>query len=317
MLYPKSQPFDEGYFKVSEIHEIYYYRHGNPEGEPVVFLHGGPGGGINEDYHQYFDPKKYHIVLFDQRGCGKSKPFSELEENNTWNLVSDIEALRNKFNIKKWAVFGGSWGSCLALAYASKHPEQITAMFLRGIFTLRESELKWFYQEGASHLFPDAWEKYLAAIPENEREDLMLAYHKRLTGEDKAEREKAAKAWSIWEASTSKLYVDPKHIEEAGEDQFADAFARIESHYFHNKGFFNSDNYLLDRVETYRNIPSWIVQGRYAVVCPSTTAYELHKRWPEANFQIIPDAGHSLSEKGITEALIKATDEFVNSLPSK
>lgn len=312
MLYPKSKPFDESHLKVSELHEIYYYRHGNPEGEPVVFLHGGPGGGINEDYHQYFNPDKYHIILFDQRGCGKSKPFSELEENNTWNLISDIEALRNKFGIAKWAVFGGSWGSCLALAYASKHPENISALFLRGIFTLRESELKWFYQEGASHLFPEAWEKYLEPIPENERDDLMLAYHKRLTGNNKEEREKAAKAWSIWEASTSKFFIDEKHVKEAGEDQFADAFARIESHYFHNKGFFETDTYLLDQVDVFRHIPAWIVQGRYDVVCPSTTAYSLHKRWPEANFQIIPDAGHALSEKGITEALVKATDDFVN-----
>lgn len=309
-MYPSSKPFDENYLKVSEIHEIYYWRYGNPEGIPVVFLHGGPGGGIDKDYHRYFDPEKYHIILFDQRGCGKSRPFSELKENTTWDSVEDIEKLRKKFGIEKWAVFGGSWGACLALSYASKHPEHTSALFLRGIFTLRKSELDWFYQEGASHIFPDAWDKYLEPIPEEERGDLMAAYHKRLTSENKSERKQAAKAWSIWEGTTCKLNPDLKHIEESGQDDFADAFARIECHYFMNKGFFDYDGYLLDQVERFRNIPSIIVQGRYDVVCPSKTAWELHKKWPEANFKLMPNSGHSLSEPEITKILVEATDHF-------
>ena len=309
-MYPVSKAFDEGFERVSEIHEIYYYRHGNPEGIPVVFLHGGPGGGIDEFYHRLFDPQKYHVILFDQRGCGKSRPFSELKENDTWSLVNDMEQLRKKFGIEKWAVFGGSWGSCLALAYASKHPENITKMFLRGIFTLRESELKWFYQEGASHLFPDAWEQYLAPIPEEERHDLMAAYYKRLTGDNKEERSACAKAWSIWEASTSKLYVDPEHVCAAGENEFADAFSRIEAHYFHHKGFFETEDYLLKSVDKFKDIPAIIVQGRYDVVCPMKTAFELHQLWPKAEFKVIPDAGHSLAEPSIRDEFIRSLDEF-------
>lgn len=310
-MYKASNPIDENYLRLDETHEMYYQRYGNPEGQAIVFLHGGPGGGIAPDYHRYFNPEKYHIVLFDQRGCGKSRPFSELKANTTWDIVEDIEKLRTHLGIEKWAVFGGSWGACLSLAYATKHAGRVEALFLRGIFTLRKSELDWFYQEGASNIFPDAWESYLAPIPEEERGDLVAAYFKRLTSEDPAVRAEASKAWSIWEATTSKLIPDANHIEEAGGDEFADAFARIECHYFVNKGFFEYDGYLLDQVDKFRDIPAIIVQGRYDVVCPAKTAWDLHRKWPESSFEMIGDAGHSLGEEGIANCLVEATDYFI------
>lgn len=309
-LYPKIEPRVTGHLKVSELHEIYYEACGNPNGKPVVFLHGGPGGGLIDKYRQYFDPNLYNIILFDQRGCGKSTPFAELRENTTWDLVSDIEKLRHHLDIKSWAVFGGSWGSTLALAYAQTHPTSVEALFLRGIFMLRKKEIDWFYQEGASFLYPDAWEYYQNAIPKEERHDYIKAYYKRLTGSDLSERSKAAKAWSIWEGSTSKLIPDNDFIERFGEDDFADAFARIECHYFINNGFLKEDEQLLNNVDKIRHIPTIIVQGRYDVVCPMISAWELHKAWPEAKFEVIKDAGHSLSETGITDTLIRATDNF-------
>lgn len=310
-LYPKIEPIESGFLKVSEIHEIYFEKCGNPQGSPVVFLHGGPGGGVSADYRRYFDPEKYLIILFDQRGCGKSKPFAEIKENTTWDLVSDIEKLKKHLDISKWSVFGGSWGSTLALAYAQTHPSSVVALFLRGIFMLRQKELKWFYQDGASFIYPDAWEYYQNEIPEEERDDYIKAYYKRLTSDDKNIRSSAAKAWTIWEGSTSKLLPDPNMLEHFGDDQFADAFARIECHYFTNKGFFDCDDQLLKNIDKIRNIPAIIVQGRYDVVCPMTSAWELHKAWPEAKLEIIADAGHSLSEPGIASALINATDNFI------
>lgn len=310
LLYPELEPRVTSHLRVSDIHEIYYEVCGNPEGINVVFLHGGPGGGLTNKYRQYFDPKLYNIVLFDQRGCGNSKPFAELKENTTWDIVSDIEKLRKHLNIKSWAVFGGSWGSTLALAYAQTHPEYVEALFLRGIFMLRQKELHWFYQEGANYIYPDAWEIYKNAIPEEERHDYIKAYYKRLTGADKIQREKAAKAWSIWEGSTSKLIPDSDFIERFGDDEFADAFARIECHFFINKGFFKEDEQLLNNVDKIRHIPAIIVQGRYDVVCPMISAWDLHKAWPEAKLDIIKDAGHSLSEEGITNSLIMATNNF-------
>lgn len=311
-LYPEITPYNQEMLKVSNLHQIYFEECGNPQGEPVVFLHGGPGGGVNATHRRYFDPKKYRIVLFDQRGCGKSKPFAELEENTTWDLIHDIEKIRNYLNIEKWAVFGGSWGSTLALAYSQTHPEVCTALFLRGIFMLRQKELQWFYQEGCSKIYPDAYDKYIAPIPENERGDLISAFHKRLTSPDKKIRSEAAKAWSIWEGSTSKLIQDQGMMESFGGDEFADAFARIECHYFVNKGFFRSENQLLEDIGKIRHTPAIIVQGRYDVVCPAESAWELHKAWPEAKFVMVGDAGHSLSEHGITHALIEATNKFVN-----
>lgn len=309
-LYPEIAPYKTGKLKVSDLHTVYYEECGNPSGKPVVFVHGGPGGGINEKYRRFFDPKKWRIVLFDQRGCGQSTPFSELKENTTWDLVEDMEKIRAELKIEKWVVFGGSWGSTLALAYAEVHPQKTVGLILRGIFLLRQFEIDWFYQQGASFIYPDAWEKYLEPIPENERHDLVTAFHKRLTSPDKKTRTDAAKAWSIWEGSTSYLYQDPKAMEDFAADEFADAFARIECHFFMNKGFFKEDGWLLKNVDKIRHIPCVIVQGRYDVVCPIRSAWDLHRAWPEADLQIVPDAGHSSLEKSISSKLIEATDNF-------
>jgi proline iminopeptidase len=309
-LYPEIEPFDTGRLKVSPIHELYYEQCGDPTGKPAVFLHGGPGGGISPDYRRYFDPEIYRVVLFDQRGSGKSTPHASLEDNTTWHLVEDIERLREHLQISQWQVFGGSWGSTLALAYAETHPDRVRELVLRGIFLCRPKEIRWFYQEGASALFPDVWEEYLKVIPEAERGDMVSAYHRRLTSDDDSVRVEAARAWSIWEGSTSKLFFDPSSIEKFADPEFALAFARIECHYFMNNSFFKSDNYLIENVGRIRAIPSVIVQGRYDVVCPLTSAWDLHRAWPEAQLHIIPDAGHSISEPGIIDALVAATDRF-------
>jgi len=309
-LFPAIEPYRTGRLKVSDLHTIYYEECGNPKGKPVVFLHGGPGGGIDPDYRRYFHPRKWRIVLLDQRGCGKSRPFAELRENTTWDLVADIEKLREHLGIDRWVVFGGSWGSTLSLAYAETHPRRVKALVLRGIFMLRRSELQWFYQDGASHMFPEAWEPYVAAIPPSERKNMMAAYYKRLTSKNKTTRSRAAKAWSVWEGSTSKLYTDPSLIKKFGGGRFADAFARIECHYFVNKGFFKTDDQLLRDAHKLRNIPGVIVQGRYDVVCPATSAWELHRAWPKSKLVIVPDAGHSMSEPGIRSVLVEETDRF-------
>jgi proline iminopeptidase len=313
LLYDPIEPFDTGRLKVSPVHELYYEQCGNPKGKPVVFLHGGPGGGVSPDYRRYFNPEIYRVVLFDQRGSGQSTPHASLEDNTTWHLVDDIERLREYLNIKTWQVFGGSWGSTLALAYAETHPDRVAELVLRGIFLCRPKEIRWFYQEGASEIFPDVWEEYLKVIPESERADLVSAYHRRLTSADDAVRLEAARAWSIWEGSTSKLFFDPAMIEKFADPEFALAFARIECHYFMNNAFFSSDNYLIENVGRIRTIPGVIVQGRYDVVCPITSAWDLHRAWPEAKLSIIPDAGHSISEPGIVDALVDATDNFGHS----
>ena len=309
-LYPPIEPFNHGRLKVSDRHDLYFEECGNPEGQPVVFLHGGPGGGSQTIYRQYFNPRRWRIILFDQRGCGRSKPYAELRDNTTWHLVSDIEALRQALGIEAWTVFGGSWGSTLSLAYAQTHPERCRGLILRGIFMLRKKEIAWFYQEGASYIFPDAWESYLQPIPVGERGDLVAAYYKRLTSPDPKIRLEAARAWSIWEGSTSKLIPNADLIAETGEDDFAVAFARIECHYFINGGFFETDDQLLRNVDRIRHIPAVIVQGRYDVVCPTTSAWELHRAWPEAELIIVPDAGHSMTEVSISSALVAATDRF-------
>ena len=311
-LYLPIEPYNQGNLKVCELHTIHFEESGNPKGKPVIFLHGGPGGGIEPIYRQYFDPKKWRIVIFDQRGCGQSTPHAELRENTTWDLVSDIEKLREHLGIEKWVVFGGSWGSTLSLAYSQTYPHRCKGLILRGIFMLRRKELLWFYQEGASHIFPDAWEEYLKPIPPDERDDLLSAYYKRLTSEDREIRARAARAWSIWEASTSKLFQSEELIQKFGESQFSDAFARIECHYFVNGGFLERENQLLENVDRIRHIQAAIVQGRYDVVCPPSTAWELHKAWPEAEFIVVPDAGHSMTEPGIRSALIDATDKFAD-----
>jgi proline iminopeptidase len=310
-LYLPIEPYHQDILQVSTQHTLYFEESGNPEGKPVVFLHGGPGGGSVPLYRQFFDPDQWRIIVFDQRGCGKSTPYAELAGNTTWDLVGDIEKLRSHLQIPQWTVFGGSWGSTLALAYAQTHPDRCVGLILRGIFMLRRKEIRWFYQEGASYLFPDAWEHYLAPIPESERQDLVKAYYKRLTHENPEVRQTAARAWSIWEASTSKLLPDPDLVNRFSDDSFAEAFARIECHYFINGGFFAPDDQLLHNVHKIRHIPGVIVQGRYDVVCPMTSAWDLHKVWPESELIIVPDAGHSATETGIVSALIDATDRFV------
>ena len=309
-LYPEIEPNASGMLPVSSLHTLYHEECGNPQGKPVVFLHGGPGGGVNARCRRFFDPAAYRIVLFDQRGCGRSTPHAELAENTTADLVADIERLRGHLGIECWQVFGGSWGSTLALAYAQMHPERVTELVLRGIFLLRRSELEWFYQQGCDALFPDAWEQYLAAIPPAEHGDLISAYHRRLTHADPAVRVAAARAWSVWEAATSFLHQDPAHIDASAADAFALAFARIESHYFVNAGFLEVDGQLLRDVGRIRHIPAVIVQGRYDVVCPLRSAWDLHRAWPEAGLRIVPDAGHSAFEPGNLHALIEATDRF-------
>jgi len=308
-LYPPIEAYDSGILKVDDLHNLYYEQAGNPKGrQTALVLHGGPGGGIAAFYREFFDPEAYRIVLFDQRGAGKSTPVGSLENNTTWHSVSDMEKLRLHLGIEKWVVFGGSWGSTLALAYAQTHPDRVKALVLRGIFLLRRKELLWFYQEGASFLYPDAWDKFLEPIPPVERHDLMSAYHRRVTGKDIEERDKCALAWTIWEMSTSRLYVDPALI--AKSDDMAYQFARIETHYFVHGGFFKTEDQLLDDCHKIAHIPCVIVQGRYDVVCPMISAWDLTKRYPAAELKIIPDAGHSCKELGIISELVKATDKF-------
>lgn len=304
------EPNKTGYLDVGSGHELYWEECGNPKGVPVIFLHGGPGSGTDPSHRSYFDPKIYRIVLMDQRGCGKSKPHSNLVDNTTWHLVEDIERLRNHLKINKWVVFGGSWGSTLSLAYAEMHPHSVLAIILRGIFLGRPKELHWFYQFGAHHLFPDEWEKYIDPIPPSERGDMIRAYYKLLTSNDKAARMRAASTWSGWEGATLKLIFDPNLFLQFVEDSHADAIARIECHYFINNCFFKTDNWLIEQVGAIRKIPATIIQGRYDIICPMESAWELHKAWPEAEFEVIKDAGHSASEPGIADALIRATDYF-------
>ncbi|XXR85352.1 prolyl aminopeptidase [Sorangium sp. So ce406] len=309
-LYPEIEPYRAGRLRVSDVHEIYFEESGNPRGKPVIFVHGGPGGGTEPKQRRFFDPAAYRIVLFDQRGCGKSTPYACLEENSTWHLVADMEALREHLGIERWQVFGGSWGSTLSLAYAERHPARVTELVLRGIFLLRKQELDWFYQRGASALFPDAWEEYLTFIPEAERGDLLTAYHRRLTSPDPEVQQRAARAWSVWEGRTSCLFTNPELVAKTAGNDFALAFARIECHYFMNKGFFTTETQLLDDVHRIRHIPTVIVQGRYDVVCPAESAWALHRAFPEADLRIVADAGHSAMEPGILHELVEATDRF-------
>ncbi len=309
-LYPEIEPYERGMLSVSNVHSIYYEQSGNPRGKPVVFVHGGPGGGTDPKQRRFFDPSAYRIVLFDQRGCGRSTPHASLVDNTTWHLVSDMEALRKRLHIERWQVFGGSWGSTLALAYAETHPETVSELVLRGIFLLRKQEIDWFYQRGASALFADAWEAYVEPIPQAERGDLLRAYYKRLTGDDEALRTRAAKAWSVWEARTSFLSPNAELVAKNEAEDYALAFARIECHYFVNRGFFEKETQLLDEVSRIRHIPAVIVHGRYDVVCPMESAWALHRAWPEATLHLIPDAGHAALEPGTLHELVTATDRF-------
>jgi proline iminopeptidase len=311
-LYRPVKPYRTGFLRVSQLHEIYFEECGNPNGKPAVFLHGGPGGGTDPKMRRFFDPARYRIVLLDQRGCGKSRPHASLTDNTTWHLVEDIERLREHLGIGRWLVFGGSWGSTLALAYAETYPERVTELVLRGIFLLRRWELDWFYQspDGTGALYPDLWEQYVAPIPQAERGDMVRAYYSRLTSEDPAVRARAAKAWSLWEAATSYLRTAPDYLALFEEDRYAEAFARIECHYFVNRGFFRTESQLLDDVHRIRHIPGVIVQGRYDVVCPMRSAWDLHRAWPEAQLRIVADAGHSAFERGNLHELVMATDRF-------
>ena len=312
LLYPPIEPFRQGRLPVGEGHEIYFEECGHPEGKPVVFLHGGPGGGCEALHRRFWDPARYRVVLFDQRGCGRSTPHASLEANTTWHLVADIERLREHLGIERWQVFGGSWGSTLALAYAQSSPERVSELVLRGIFLVREKDLRWYYQEGASRVFPDRWERFLEPIAPADRSDLIQAYYRHLTHSDAAIRLRAAKAWSQWEGSTIRLRTDEAMVDNFGDAHFAEAFARIECHYFIHRAFFSSDNQLIEGVDKIRHIPSVIVHGRYDMACPLDNAWDLHRAWPEAEFRLIEEAGHAVIEAGIARALIESTKRFAD-----
>lgn len=312
LLYPPIESYASGWLRVTGGHELYFEESGNRRGKPAVFVHGGPGGATDPRMRRFFDPKRYRIILFDQRGCGKSRPHASLVENTTWNLVEDMERLREHLQLDRWQVFGGSWGSTLALAYAEAHPARVTELILRGIFLLRRWELDWFYQDpgGAAAIYPDLWEHYIEPIPEEERSDMIGAFYRRLTSDDPRTLRQAARAWSIWEGATSFLELNPAYVAKFADDAYAAAFARIECHYFVNRGFFRRDDQLLTDVSRIRHIPGVMVQGRYDVVCPMRSCWDLHRAWPEADLRIVPVAGHSAFEPGITRELIAATDRF-------
>jgi proline iminopeptidase len=309
-LYPPIEPFREGRLQVSGGHEIYYEQCGNPAGLPVVIIHGGPGGGSNPTMRRFHDPSRYHIILFDQRGCGRSIPHASLEDNTTWDLVVDMERLRTHLGIERWQLFGGSWGSTLAIAYAETNPEHVTGMILRGIFLLRASEIRWFYQDGVNWIYPDAFAAFQKPIPLAERGDMVAAYHRRLTHSDRKVQIEAARSWSVFEGSTLSLIQDPERLRLFATDTYAIAFARIECHYFMNRGFLKRDDQLLADASRLRRIPGIIVHGRYDVVTPLRNAFDLKAVWPEAELHIVPDAGHAMTEPGITHQLIAATRRF-------
>lgn len=311
VLYPEIKPYATHRLKVSPLHELHLEEAGNPGGIPVLFVHGGPGSGGEGTNRRYFDPDIYRIVIFDQRGAGRSTPHAELEDNTTDALVADMETIRDFLKIERWVLFGGSWGSTLSLVYAQTHPRQVMGLILRGIFLCRDEDLHWFYQEGASRLFPDYWEEYYNHIPPQERHDMMGAYHRRLTGSDEIARMSAAKIWSVWEGSCSTLRPNPHVVEHFSDPHTAMAIARIEAHYFVNKAFM-TPNQILENAGQLEGIPGIIVHGRYDVVCPLDNAIALHKLWPEAELFVIRDAGHSASEPGITDALIRATNDMAH-----
>jgi proline iminopeptidase len=309
-LYPELDPYNAGWLKAPGGHEVYFEECGSPGAKPVLMVHGGPGGGCNPTMRRYHDPARYRIVLFDQRGCGRSTPYASLEANTTWDLVADMERLRVHLGIEAWQLCGGSWGSTLSLAYAETHPDRVTELILRGIFLLRKAEIDWFYQEGCSWLFPEAFESYLAPIPAAERGNMIAAYHKRLTSSDRATQLEAARAWSIWEGTTISLFHDEERIRKFGNEAYAMAFARIECHYFINKGFFRSDNQLIEDAGRIAHVPGIIVHGRYDAVTPVKNAWDLAKAWPKSDLRIVPDAGHAMTEPGIVHEIVSATARY-------
>ena len=308
-LFPDNEPFATGYIATGGPHEVFYEECGNPNGKPCVILHGGPGGAINPTMRRFFDPSKWRMALFDQRGCGKSRPNASLDDNTTWSLIEDIERLREHLGVEKWCVFGGSWGSTLALAYAIKHPERVESLVLRGIFLLTRRELAWFYQDGASMMFPDAWARFVAPIPPAERGDMISAYHKRLTSPDRRIQAEAAAAWSQWEGDTISIRGPEARPSKFNEIDFAIAFARIECHFFANGGFFPQEDWLIANADKLAKIPGWIVQGRFDVVTPMESAWRLKTAWTAARFEVVWDAGHASTEPGIVDALVRATDQ--------
>lgn len=309
-LYPEIEPFDSGYLNVSDIHQIYYEQCGNPNGQPALFVHGGPGGGYDPKDRRFFDPAHYRIVLFDQRGAGRSKPHASTDENTTWHLVADMERLRAHFGIEKWLLFGGSWGSTLSLAYAENHPERVTALVLRGIFLVRRAEFDFYYLRGTPLVFAEAAKRFHGFIPEEERDDLVAAYHKRISSKDTDLRKRALEEWARWEAESSSLIRDPERIKKFSTAEFAEAFAGIELHYFINKGFFEVDGQILRDAVRLKDIPGVIVHGRYDMVCPFQNALLLSEAWPRAELIVSETAGHASSEPETTDALIRATDRF-------
>lgn len=311
-LYPPVEAKTSEMLRVSPLHTIYWEESGAANGRPALALHGGPGGGLSPEMRRFFDAKRYRMIMMDQRGCGRSTPHAELNENTTWDLVADIERVRERAGVDKWVVFGGSWGSTLALAYAAKHPERVAGLVLRGIFLLRKSEIDWFYQDGASHIFPDAFARYVSVIPDSERGDLLHAFHKRLTSSDWQTRLSAARAWARWEGETISIAGPSALPSRFNEDRFVEAFARIENHYFVNRGFFERDGWLLEQAARLRHIPCRIAHGRYDMCTPLSNAWDLKRAWPEAELEIIHDAGHSSLEPGIVDALVRATDWMVD-----
>jgi len=308
-LYPPIEPFAHGRLDVGDGHHVYWERAGTAGAKPAIFLHGGPGGGCAPDHRRLFDPARYDVLLFDQRGCGRSTPHACLDANTTWHLVADIERLRTMMGVDRWLVFGGSWGSTLALAYAQAHRDRVSALVLRGIFTVRKQEIDWYYQHGASRIYPDKWERFVAPIAEAERGDMVAAYRRILTGDDRARQIAAARAWSLWEGETIRLLPDPSLSATHDADDFALAFARIENHYFVHGGWME-DGQLIRDAGLLRDIPGVIVQGRYDMACPAETAWDLHRAWPQARFEVVEGAGHAYNEPGILDALIRATDGF-------
>lgn len=308
-LYPEIEPFESGFLETGDGHRVYWERVGTKGAKPAVFLHGGPGGGFSPKHRRLFDPALYDVILFDQRGCGRSTPFASLENNTTWHLVADIEALREMIGAETWLVFGGSWGSTLALAYAQTHPQRVSELVVRGIYTLTKAEMDWYYQFGVSEMFPEKWEGFIAPIPEAERGDMVAAYRKRLVGDDREEQLRCAKAWSIWEGETITLLPEPETSDAFLNPDFALAFARIENHYFTHAGWLEEGQLLRDAGRL-ADIPGTIVHGRYDMPCPLRYAWQLHKAWPRADFHIIEGAGHAYSEPGILDRLIRATDMY-------
>jgi proline iminopeptidase len=309
-VFPEIEPYRTGWLKVSNTHDIYFEECGSPDGKPALMVHGGPGGGCNPSMRRYHDPARYRIILFDQRGCGRSTPHASLIDNTTWDLVADMERLREHLRVETWQLCGGSWGSTLSLAYAETHPGRVTELVLRGIFLLRKAELDWFYQEGCSWIFPDAYEAYLAPIPPEERENMIEAYHRRLTSGHRETQLAAARAWSIWEGTTLSLFHDQERVHKFGNDSYALAFARIECHYFIHKGFFGSDNRLIEEAGKIAHLPGTIVHGRYDVVTPLKNAWDLATAWPKADLRVVPDSGHAMTEPGIVHEIVTATNKY-------